>query len=38
MRATATTDATPPRVRKLRNGGSEANQSRNRCATVSSAT
>src|SRR2546425_10367361 len=30
MRATATTDATPPRVRKLRNGGSEANQSRNR--------
>jgi len=28
MRATATTDATPPRVRKLRNGGSEANQSR----------
>src|ERR1041385_5425811 len=36
--ATATTEATPPRARKSRAGGSAANQPRNRWATVSSAT
>ena len=35
---TATTEAMPPRVRKSRPRGSVANQSRNRWATVSSAT
>ena len=36
--ATAAVDATPPRARKSSSGGSAANQSRNRCATVSSDT
>ena len=35
---TATVDATPPRARNSRGGGSVANQSRNTLATVSSAT
>src|SRR5947209_1972283 len=38
MIATATIDAIPPRVRKSSAGGSPANHSRNRWATVSSAT
>src|SRR5204863_10137810 len=32
--ATATTDATPPRARKFRLAGNEANQSRKKVATV----
>ena len=35
---TATVDPTPPRARKLRDRGSVANQSWNRCVTVSWAT
>jgi hypothetical protein len=38
MMATAVTEAIPPRERNSRLGGSDANQLRNRCATVSSAT